>query len=72
MKYQETILMPDERVKTRYEVAGDQIIFLSDVWLEQILDTEVWINGRYFITIAGDMIPDFINDYQDFIVKFKI
>jgi hypothetical protein len=72
MKYKETILMPDERVKTRYEVAGDEIIFLSDVWLEQLLDTEVWINGRYFITIPGDMIPDFINDYQDFIVKYKI
>jgi hypothetical protein len=72
MKTLAQITDTDNRVRSRYIIAGDEIVMLSDNYEGKLYDTEVWINGRYIITIPYDMKTEFLADLEKLIIKYKI
>lgn len=44
----------------------------SEVFDNEILDTQIFINDTYLCTIAGSDIDNFVNDLRELIKKYRI
>jgi hypothetical protein len=61
------------KMKVRVIKTQNQFIrFESDSYNGELLDTSVFINGYLFACIAGQEIDNFIKDYEQLILKYKI
>jgi len=58
----------------RTECIADKLIvkFISDKEGSQLLDTDVYINEKYTITIAGGSINEFITDLKLVLLRHRI